>query len=144
MFSAIEDARCVETQLISDAEADISIYEQGLALPFPVRRVFTVHARGATERGRHAHKQCGQVMVCLAGRCDVTVDDGMDRKTVQLMRPQDALYVPAAIWAEQSYRAPETILMVLCDQLYDEADYIRDYDAFRTWRAECGESGAPA
>ena len=102
---------------------------------FTVRRVFAVRAREVSERGRHAHKQCKQLMVCLTGRCNVMVDDGKNRKSVVLARPQDALYIPASIWAEQSYREPGTILMVLCDQLYDETDYIRDYDEFLGWRA---------
>jgi dTDP-4-dehydrorhamnose 3,5-epimerase-like enzyme len=135
MVATIENICCVEALQFPDVNADLVIYEQGRAVPFSVRRVFTVRAREISERGRHAHKQCKQVMTCLTGRCDVTVDDGKNRKTVVLARPQDALYVPALIWAEQSYREPGTILMVLCDQLYDEADYIRDYGAFRAWRA---------
>jgi dTDP-4-dehydrorhamnose 3,5-epimerase-like enzyme len=134
MITGLDNVRCIDAQQFEDVGADFVIYEQGRAVPFVVRRVFTVYAHEVSKRGYHAHKQCGQVLVCLTGRCDVTVDDGKNRKTLQLARPQDALYVPASIWAEQSYREPGTILMVLCDQLYDEADYIRDYDEFRAWR----------
>ena len=135
MVATIKNICRVEVPLFPDVGADIVIYEQGWTVPFSVRRVFTVHAREISERGRHAHKRCKQLMACLTGRCDVTVDDGKNRKTVELARPQDALYIPASIWAEQSYRESGTILMVLCDQLYDETDYIRDYDEFRAWRA---------
>ena len=135
MIATIDNVNCLDTQNIPDDTAEFIVYEHGRSVPFPVRRVFIVHVHDTIERGSHAHKQCGQVMVCLAGRCHVTVDDGTNRKTVQLARPQDALYVPASIWAAQSYLEPGTILMVLCDRLYDEADYIRDYDEFRSWRA---------
>lgn len=134
-MAGLNDVLRFDAQHLSGREADLNVYESSRCVPFVVRRVFTVHAHASADRGRHAHKQCVQVMVCLTGRCDVTVDDGKGRKTMQLARPQDALYVPATIWAEQSYREPGTILMVLCDQLYDEADYIRDYDEFRSWRA---------
>jgi len=43
--------------------------------------------------------------------------------------------IPPTIWAEQTYLQENTIVLVLCDQFYDEADYIRDYDAFLQWRS---------
>lgn len=140
MVATIQGIRCVEVPLFTNVGADLVVYEQERAMPFSVRRVFTVRAHDVSERGRHAHKKCRQVMACLIGRCDVTVDDGKNRKTVGLARPQDALFVPASIWAEQSYREPGTILMVLCDRLYDEDDYIRDYDTFLAWRARRGQT----
>lgn len=135
MLATIESIRCIEVPQVRGEGADLLVYEEGRAMLFTVRRVFAVRAREVSERGRHAHKQCKQLMVCLTGRCNVMVDDGKNRKSVVLARPQDALYIPASIWAEQSYREPGTILMVLCDQLYDETDYIRDYDEFLGWRA---------
>lgn len=41
-----------------------------------------------------------------------------------------ALLTPPGIWAEQTYLEKDTTLMVACDALYDEADYIRDYEEF--------------
>ena len=104
-------------------------------MPFGMRRVFTVHAHEAVERGRHAHRECKQAMICLAGACDIVVDDGKVRKTISLTSPHEALYVPPSIWAEQSYLQPGSILMVLCDRNYDEADYIRNCNAFLAYRS---------
>ena len=134
MIATLENVRRIKAQQIPDVGADLFIYEQERTVPFPVRRVFAVYAREITERGRHAHRNCSQVMVCLAGACDVLVDDGAHRKTIALDRPSAALYVPPSIWAEQRYRQEGTILMVLCDREYDESDYIRDYDAFLAFR----------
>ena len=134
-MAGIEDARLLEAQHISSPEADLIVFEDGRNLPFAMRRVFTVHAHEAIERGRHAHRECKQVMICLVGACEILVDDGRERKTVALSDPQMALYVPPSIWAEQSYNEPGTILMVLCDRNYVEADYIRNYDAFLAYRS---------
>ena len=131
----IEDARLFEAQHFPSAQADLIVFEKGREVSFSMRRVFTIHAHEAVERGRHAHRECKQVMICLAGACEVVVDDGNERKTVLLSDPHMALYVPPSIWAEQSYSEPGTILMVLCDQTYDSADYIRDYDDFLTYRS---------
>lgn len=130
----VNDVVRFEAQHIPSNGADLNIFQTGEQVPFAVRRVFTVHANGPTERGGHAHRRCGQVMVCLTGACDVTADDGARQETIELRRPQDVLYVPPSIWAAQSYVEPGTILMVLCDQDYDERDYIRDYYAFLAYR----------
>jgi hypothetical protein len=136
---SIDDARCSDAQFIVDRGTELLVYENGKAFPFKVGRIFLVRAPRNEKRGGHAHKQCHQVMVCIAGSCEIRVDDGAASKTVQLDRPTVALHVPPLLWAEQIYRAADTTLMVLCDQLYDEADYIRDPDLFRRFRAERGQ-----
>jgi mannose-6-phosphate isomerase-like protein (cupin superfamily) len=133
-LAAVADVRCSVAQEFPGPDADLVVYDNGMVLPFAARRVFTVRAWEAAERGRHAHKLCRQVFVCLQGTCTVTVDDGSTRKTFVLSAPREALYVPASIWAEQDYE-PGAVLMVLCDQRFDESDYIRDYDGFLSWRA---------
>jgi hypothetical protein len=133
-LASLENVVFSQALRVPMSDADLNVFQTGEQVPFTVRRVFTVHANGPTERGGHAHRRCGQVMVCLTGACDVTADDGARQETIELRRPQDVLYVPPSIWAAQSYVEPGTILMVLCDQDYDERDYIRDYDAFLAYR----------
>ncbi len=45
-------------------------------IPFAIKRVFIVTAGTGVTRGRHAHKRCSQVLVCLHGACRVTCTDG--------------------------------------------------------------------
>ena len=61
---------------------------------------------------------------------DVGLDDGVSRRKIRLSRDNQALQVPAMIWNVVSFLAPETVLVVLCDQPFSEDDYIRDYDVF--------------
>lgn len=135
-LATVADVRYLDVQHVPGDSGDLFVYESGRCMPYEARRVFTVHARSPAERGRHAHRLCRQIMVCLAGACDVLVDDGATRKTMLLDRPDTALFVPPSIWAEQRYRRAGTILMVMCDREYDEGDYIRDYEAFRAFRDE--------
>lgn len=130
---AVDAAIIAQVRSIPAVGANLLAYQTGDCIPFVMRRVFVVHSFESTERGRHAHKLCGQVMVCLTGRCTIMLDDGESRKTVELARPRDTLYVPPSIWVTQSYE-PGSILMVMCDQDYDESDYIRNYDAFLAYR----------
>jgi len=42
------------------------------------------------------------------------------------------LLIPPGIWAREDYLTDGAVLMVLCDRIYEEGDYIRDYDEFKT------------
>ena len=135
---SINECRAIDARMPDDGATDsrLSVFENGRQVPFSVERVFLVHADRTTHRGHHAHRCCSQALICVAGTCDVIVDDGRTRRTVPLTGPSRGILVPAGIWAEQRYRDAGTILMVLCDRRYDEGDYVRDYDAFLRYRKE--------
>ena len=82
--------------------------------------------------GRGA-QEVGQIQVAGANAAALALADRLLER---------GILVPAGIWAEQRYRGPGTILMVLCDMRYDEADYIRDYDAFLRYRGEFAPAAA--
>lgn len=133
---SLADCRAIDARTpdVDNPESRLSVFENGRQVPFTVERVFLVHADRTAQRGHHAHRRCSQALICVAGTCDVVIDDGRTRRTVTLTGPSRGILVPAGIWAEQRYRTAGTILMVLCDLLYDEADYIRDYNAFLRYR----------
>lgn len=133
-ISSISDVRFVKAQFVAGEQAELSVYQTDSPIPFPIRRVFTVHARAATSRGQHAHKACSQAMACLSGSCKVTVNDGVGRKTWYLDHPSMVLIVPPLLWCEQDYEDKGTILMVMCDHDYEENEYLRDYQAYLAYR----------
>ena len=45
-------------------------------------------------------------------------------------KPYEGLYVSNNMWREMFDFSPDAVLMVLASELYDEADYIRNYDEF--------------
>jgi len=81
-------------------------------------------------RGNHAHKLCSQLLVALSGEVLVSVDDGMSQQEFLLSEMAQGLVIPPMNWATQKYLSQRSILLVVCDLLFDEADYIRDYSEF--------------
>jgi len=61
-------------------------------------------------------------------------NDGENQDERLLSPESDAVLVPPGIWAEQDYLKDNSIIIVFCDQSYDESDYIRDYDEFLKWK----------
>ena len=131
----ILDIKKIDFPQFDTKESSLFVYESGKLVPFTIQRVFTIKTIEACTRGFHAHKHCTQVLTVLHGECNVTCDDGTMRQSFRLNHASQGLLIPPTIWAEQAY-LPNTILMVLTDHPYDEADYIRDYDAFLNFRGK--------
>jgi hypothetical protein len=140
----IDGLEPVSLSLISDDTGRIVVAEEGAQVPFPIRRVFVVQdVPTGTARGYHALGACSELLICLGGGVDVELTDGRSRKIVRLMSPDRGLVIPPMIWSTQRYVEPGTILLVLCDRLFEESDYIRDYDEFLR-RRNRAKSGYPS
>ncbi len=100
-------------------------------VPFQIARLFTLSgvAPGG-ERGNHAHRACSQLVVCLAGRAGVRVDDGHDERTVTLDTPARGVLIPPGLWTVVTFHCAATVVLVFCDRPYDAGDYIRDRAEF--------------
>lgn len=100
-------------------------------LPFEVKRVYYIYdTLPGVRRGFHAHKCLQQILVCVSGSCKIHLDDGTDTAEVVLDKPNEGLYIANNMWREMYDFTPGAVLLVLASEYYDEADYIRDYDAF--------------
>ena len=58
------------------------------------------------------------------------VDDGHNRSEIMLDRPDLGLYIPPLIWATEYKYSPDAVLFVFASDIYQEDDYIRDYNRF--------------
>ena len=129
-MNGLDDIRVVEVASFPDRQGLLVAYNGIADFGMDIRRVFVVTGHANSLRGKHAHKELTQIMVCVQGACRVVCDDGAERREFMLDQANLALVVPNGIWAEQHYIEEDTVLVVLCDLPYDENDYIRDYDAY--------------
>jgi hypothetical protein len=114
-----------------DLRGSLTAGQVGSELPFDVKRYFLVYGVPTVEtRGEHAHHQCHQFLVATHGSVHVVADDGTDRQEFVLDRPDVGLYLPPLTWGIQYRYSSDAVLLVLASDLYDPADYIRDYAEF--------------
>lgn len=105
--------------------------EQENNIPFDIKRIYYMFNTGhGVRRGFHAHKTLKQVAIAVRGSCIFHLDDGEEKMNVRLDDPSIGLLIDSFIWREMYDFSEDCVLMVLADQLYDEADYIRDYREF--------------
>lgn len=136
MSETLDAVKLVNIRNAPDVNGNLGFIEGGRDLPFQIARAFYVYGVHAGDiRGQHAHKLCHQFLVCVHGKVEVTCDDGKDKKTFVLDSPLKGLHIPPSIWAEERYASSETMLMVLADRLFEESDYLRDYEGFLNFRA---------
>lgn len=114
-------------------KSDVIILNNLNDISFKVKRFFYINTDTKEERGHHAHKKCNQIIFCLKGKIQITLDDGKVRKHVYLNKKGYGLKIPQKIWSEQIYEKNSSAI-ILCDQVYKEDDYIRRYNDYKKYK----------
>jgi len=130
MPDRLDGCQILSLRHVSDPNGLLVIDAQ-LGEPFPIARVFTVLAPVGALRGQHAHRQCSQFLIAPTGEIIVTVTDGVRSQDHRLDTGTFGLLVPPMVWASEYFVSDGSSLLVLCDQEYEESDYIRDWDQYR-------------
>lgn len=125
------DYKLIEFPVHGNHEGKLVALEKNNDFPFEIKRVYyiwdTVHD---AIRGKHAHKDLQQVIICVKGECDFILDDGKTRETVHLNNPAQGLYIKNYIWREFTNFSEDCVVMVLASEHYNPDDYIHDYEKF--------------
>jgi dTDP-4-dehydrorhamnose 3,5-epimerase-like enzyme len=129
--TSLGDIREIPLSQHLTGEGLLTIAQAHEHVPFTVERCFIVKpSRKDTLRGGHSHRTLSQFLVCIGGEIDLAVDDSRSSRVYRLKELSHGVLVPPDIWCTQMYRTSDAVLLVLCDQPFSEADYIRDYDEF--------------
>ena len=114
-----------------DERGQLVSLEEFKDIPFQIKRVYFMYdTEKNVVRGKHAHKNLEQILVCVHGSCKILLDNGREKKIVPLEKPYEGLYVANDMWREMFDFSSDAVLMVFASEFYDESDYIRDYDEF--------------
>lgn len=128
------DSSLIQIKKVKSREGNLSIVENGVDLPFDVKRVFYIYdIPGGESRGAHAHKECHQFLVAVSGAFEVLLDDGRTQRLVQLNRPYHGLHIPPGLWASEINFSSGAVCLVLTSHTYNETDYIRSYDDYLSY-----------
>ena len=135
LISDIHNCNVVEMTKIHNPAGNITIVQNGDFLPFDVKRVYYLYdVPGGSERGGHAHKNLEQLIIAASGSFDVVLDDGRNKKVIELNRPYYALYIMPGIWREIINFSSGAICLVLASEKYDPEDYIKDYQEYMKFK----------
>jgi len=131
--SSVYNCNVFELPKISNRAGNITALNNRVDLPFNVERVYYLYdVPSGVNRGGHAHHELYQYLIAAGGSFDVLLDDGKNKKTVTLNRPNYGLFVTPGIWRELGNFSSGAICLVFASLTYSESDYIRSYIEFIT------------
>lgn len=123
--------KIIDFTVHGDKNGNLISLEQNNNIPFEIKRMYYIYGTGSDiTRGHHAHKKLKQVLVAISGSCDIKIDNGKEEHSVNLSSPEKGLLIDSVVWREMSNFSSDCVLVVLADSLYEEGDYLRDYDGF--------------
>jgi len=122
----------IDFKILGDHRGELVALEGNRNIPFDVARVYYLTGtKEGVSRGFHAHKKLEQVAICVAGKCRFIMDDGERREEFWLDSPAKGVRIRPMQWHEMHDFSEDCVLLVLADDYYDEADYIRSYADFK-------------
>lgn len=128
----IKDVELISLPKIHDPRGNLSVIENG-TIPFIINRVYYLYdVPSDAFRGGHAHIAHVELLVAVSGSFEVVVDDGGERKNIMLNKPNQGLLLPVGIWRELTNFSSGSVCLVLASEMFDEEDYIRDFDKFKS------------
>ena len=128
--------KVIKLPKIEDPRGNLSFIEELNQIPFKIERTYWIYdVPGGQIRGGHAFKEQQELIIALSGSFDIVVNDGKKKQTFSLNRSYYGLYVPARLWRQMENFSTNSLAMVLSSTSFNEDDYIRDFEEYKTYRA---------
>lgn len=132
-IQSVFDCSLIHLPQIGDRNGHITSLANNANIPFEINRIFYLYdIPGGESRGAHAHRVCHQFLVAASGSFEVLLDDGFTKRQVTLNRPYIGLHIPPKIWASEINFSSGSICLVLASHAYEESDYIRDFEEYKS------------
>ena len=104
--------KLIDLPKIVDPRGNLTVAEQLKNVPFDIARVYWTY------------------VVAVSGSFDVEVFDGKEHQTFHLNHPYQGLYIGTGVWRTLEDFSSGAVCLVLASELFDEDEYIYDYDEF--------------
>ena len=120
----------IKIPVIEDVRGNLAVIQNDV-LPFEFKRIYYLFDVPSTAfRGGHSHIAQQEVLIALSGSFEVVLDDGQEKRTVLLNKPNIGLLIGTGIWRELQNFSSGAVCLVLASDVFEESDYIRDYNDF--------------
>jgi hypothetical protein len=133
----MQNLQLIDLPKIEDPRGNLTFIEEDNHIPFKIKRVYWIYdVPGGQVRGGHAFKEQKEFIVALSGSFDVVINDGNVKKNFHFNRSYYGLYVPNKIWRQMKNFSTNALALVLSSTKFNEQDYIRDFEKFKSYLNE--------
>lgn len=129
-MTTINQTQLLNIPVVEDLRGNLAFIQNDM-LPFEMKRVYYLFDVPSNAfRGGHSHINQHEILIALSGSFEVTVNDGEEKKSYLLNKPNIGLHIPTGIWRELENFSSGAVCLVLASDVFIEEDYIRDFDQF--------------
>ncbi len=129
-MTTLKDIQLLKLPVVEDQRGNLAFIQEDV-LPFEFKRVYYLFdVPSNAYRGGHSHIAQQETLIALSGSFEVVLQDGLDKKSFILNKPNLGLLIPTGIWRELQNFSSGAVCFVLASDVFDEEDYIRDFDEF--------------
>lgn len=132
--STVTECKMIDIRRFSDNRGYLSVVENGLDIPFDIKRIYYLYNVPEVARGAHAHKELQQLLIATSGSVEVIMDDGVNKKSFILDKPWKGLLIAPGLWRDLENFSNDAVVICLASEKYDANDYIRDYNEFLKYK----------
>lgn len=97
-------------------------------LPFEIKRIFYIYNTPYNViRGNHGNRKTNEILICLNGICEVTVDTYVKKEKYCLTEKNIGVFIKPYSWITFKCSG-DAIILVLCDTEFYNDDRIDNYN----------------
>jgi hypothetical protein len=126
----LNDIQVINFPVIEDVRGNLAFIQNDI-LPFEFKRIYYLFDVPSNAfRGGHSHINLNEILIALSGSFEVVLDDGIEKKTFLLNKPNLGLHITTGIWRELQNFSSGAVCLVVASDVFEESDYIRNYQEF--------------
>jgi dTDP-4-dehydrorhamnose 3,5-epimerase-like enzyme len=130
MKTTLNAIQLLKIPIVEDIRGNLAFIQENV-LPFEFKRVYYLFdVPSNAYRGGHSHIAQQETLIALSGSFEVVLQDGLDKKSFILNKPNVGLLIPTGIWRELQNFSSGAVCLVLASDVFKEEDYIRNFDEF--------------
>jgi hypothetical protein len=126
--------RLINLPKIEDSRGNLSLVEEETHIPFVINRIYWIYdVPGGEYRGSHAFKVSDEFIIALSGSFDIVLHNGKEEIKYSMNRSYYGLYVPRLTFRRLENFSTNSVALVFSSTLYEESDYVREFNEFLTY-----------
>ena len=128
---SVDSCRLINLPKITDSRGNLSFLEAGRPIPFIIRRVCWIFdVPGGESYGGNAYVETQEFVIALSGSFDVSVDDGVNQRTISLNRSYFGLFIPRMIWSRMENFSTNSVCLIVSSSPFRARDSFQTYETF--------------
>ncbi|MFD1316852.1 sugar 3,4-ketoisomerase [Namhaeicola litoreus] len=129
--------KIIELPRLLDPRGNLSFFEDENQIPFKIKRAYWIYdVPGGGKRGLYAFRKSEVFIIAMSGSFDIVINNGPVEFKYSLNRSYYGLYIPPMNWLKMENFSTNSQALVVSSIIYDENDYIRDFEVFKKEKDE--------